>query len=411
LKNTLQNNEAKGAFLRVAMRLTFVALFAFPLYPLKVTNVLFMCFSAFTLINYFRKPFPVGRLFLRNLVFVIPFIPYLIEFCISGFDPLARFEFEKKLLFFTAPFIISLYMKISDQRGFLFHSVVYTLSVSALSLYTFSVMLVNRLPFSDAAYENGAYLLRSNFEIISGLHPTYYSIFAVFAGFSLPFIFVVVKRTLRIICVICAIILFFSILFIAVKIAIITAAILMVVMIFKIEPTKSKKFIESAILLIFLAALSFSIPSIRNRFGEIREWASGQPTADNTIAQRQKILDCSLQVFSDNLWTGTGNVHFQEKLNEQYVLEGQNLLKERNFNPHNQFLTIGINYGIFMLIAFIICFFIIFRSIASKEEGLFFSIAVFLFFLSESLLERQMGVYFFCLFAILFYNLPKPVKE
>jgi len=64
----IQKNKNSGILLETTMNLTFVALFAFPLYPLKVTNVLFMCFAALTLINYFRRPFPVGKLFLMNLV-------------------------------------------------------------------------------------------------------------------------------------------------------------------------------------------------------------------------------------------------------------------------------------------------------------------------------------------------------
>jgi len=114
---------------------------------------------------------------------VIPFIPYLVELCVSGFDPVARFEFEKKLLFFTAPFIIALFIKMSGMKGFLVHFTVFTFSVTALFLYTLAVMLFKGIPLTEAAYENGAYILRSNFEVISGLHPTYYSLFAVFSVF------------------------------------------------------------------------------------------------------------------------------------------------------------------------------------------------------------------------------------
>ena len=400
----MEKREIFGIILRVTNTLLLLALFAFPLYPLKVTNVLFILFCIFTLINYARDPFPVGKLFLMNLVFVIPFIPYLIELFLSGFDPVARFEFEKKMLFFIAPFIISIFIRQSKTGTYLPYALYFAVSVTVLSIYTMAVMLIQRIPFSFGAYENGAYIFRSNFERISGLHPTYYSLFAVFSLFSVIAILTSIRR-FRYPCIVSGIILFIMLFFIAVKTAIITAFICTFILIFKFVPELPKRvFLIILIPAVFLF-MAYRIPSMKNRFDEVRTWIGGSTTTDNTIAQRLDIFNCSVKVFSDNLWIGTGSRNFQQQLNARYVADGHALLKEKNYNPHNQFLSMGIDYGIFALLAFLICLFIIFRRITGEIEGVFFTVAIILFFLSESLLERQMGVYFFGLIGTLFYNI------
>jgi len=403
--------NTKVKLLHSLMSILFLALFAFPLLPFKVTNVLFMAFAAFTLTSYFVKPFPVGKTLIRNLVFIIPFMPYLAELCISGFDPVARFEFEKKILFFTAPLIIPLYMEVTGFRNYKLTLLIFAFSVSALALYSFAALLMKGIPFLNTGYENGAFIFRDNFENISGLHPTYFSIFALASACFLYYASLSYKKILKITCLVLSLLLFVAVLFLAVRIAIITAIIFLLVWVGRSRYSLPAKLMTASCAIVLLFALSLTLPSLKNRFSEISSWDQNTSLHGNTMSERVGILDCSLKVFSDNFWFGTGSRHFQQILNDRYVAEGQPLLKDRNFNPHNQFLSEGINYGVFALIAFIICLFIIFRKVIKTPEGMFFGVAITLFFLSESLLERQMGVYFFGLIAIILFNLYETKDE
>jgi len=101
---------------------------------------------------------------------------------------------------------------------------------------------------------------------------------------------------------------------------------------------------------------------------------------------------------------GTGSENFQQKLNDCYTVKGWHEGASQNFNPHNQYLLLGINYGIMELIFFGICLFLIFRNIYTFPEGKYFMVAIIFFFFTESILERQMGVYFFGLISLLLYN-------
>ncbi|OPZ98326.1 MAG: hypothetical protein BWY70_01253 [Bacteroidetes bacterium ADurb.Bin408] len=71
----------------------------------------------------------------------------------------------------------------------------------------------------------------------------------------------------------------------------------------------------------------------------------------------------------------------------------------------------GINYGILILITFLLCLFMIFRKIIRLHEGRYFVVIILLFFMTESLLEKQMGVYFFGLLSLLMYNVTTETVE
>jgi O-antigen ligase len=183
-------------------------------------------------------------------------------------------------------------------------------------------------------------------------------------------------------------------------------------MIIKNKMPVLRKLILGIYVLILLVMVSLSLPSLRNRLAEMVSLKTQQNIANNTISQRTTILFCSLQVFSDNIFLGTGSRNFQKKLNDCYASVGFPVTDKQNFNPHNQYLSMSVNYGIFIMLLFIVCLALIFRKIIKIPEGLYFSIAILIFFLSESLLERQMGVYFFGLVGLLLYNLAdKQYKE
>jgi O-antigen ligase len=405
LKNILPENNDNNRWLQLFTTMLFLAMFAFPLFPLKVSNIILILFALLTLILFFIRPVPVGKALLLNLVFIVPFIPYLIEFFVSGFDPSARFELEKKLFFFTAPLVIPVFMKVTGFRNYKSALLIFSLSVAAITLYTIIGLLIEGVPFNPISYENGAYILRNRFEIISGLHPTYYSIFALCAGCFLSYSSLR-KRSFHVAAQVIAGVLFVSVLVLAVRIAFFVAMVFLLIWIFNKKIAISAKITGGVIAMAVFAILIFSVPSLNMRFGEITTWFTGNANIENTMSQRETIVDCSLKVFSDHMWLGTGSRDFQHELDNCYSSKGW-VSNNQSFNPHNQFLSVGINYGIFFLLIFIGGLFYIFRRMLIIPEAKYFMIAVLFVFLSESILERQMGVYFFGLISLLFYN----VKE
>jgi hypothetical protein len=409
--NILQESNKKPNRLHLSMSLLFLALCCFPLFPLKITNFILILLSALTLIAYIFKPVSFGKTILRNLVFVLPFIPYLVEYCIFGFNHAARFEFEKKIFFFTAPFFIPLYLQITGFKNYKIALLTFALSVSVLSIYTLTNLLVRGIPFFANAYENGAYLLRENFEQVSGLHPTYYSIFALTSACYLFFASASAKGWSRYANIILSLLLIIIVIFLAVRIAFITGVIFLFIWILNRKRERLKKTIFTLSALTLITIISVSIPSLKNRLGEFVSWRTGQNSDVTTVTQRTTILECSLKLFSQNILFGTGSRNFQIDLNSIYNSEGWSKGAEQSFNPHNQYLSIGINYGLLMMLIFMICLYIVFRTIFRIPEGKYFGLAIILFFLSESMLERQMGVYFFGLISLILFNINPTNKE
>ena len=400
----LPENNRKHHKLHLIASILFLMLFAFPVFPLKFANFIFMLLSAFTLISFFIKPFKVGKTLLLNLVFVIPFITYLIEFLIFSNNSVAHFEFEKKLFFFTAPLIIPIFLKVTGFKNYKVAFLVFALSMMVLTIYSMTALMIKGIPFQATSYENGAFIFRYYFEDISGLHPTYYSIMALLSACFLFYAPHSGKRWLRITFIGLAVMLFIAVMYLAVRIAFVATGVFILIGIIRLKISGLKKMFFGFLAIYVLIAIIISVPSLHQRLSEITSWANNKTVTGSTISQRKTIFDCSLQVFSEHLLTGIGSRNFQNELNSCYNSRVMDT-KKVNYNPHNQFLSMGVNYGIFVLLLFFACLFLIFRKILKFPEGIYYCSAIILFFLSESMLERQMGVYLFCLISLLLYNI------
>lgn len=119
----------------------------------------------------------------------------------------------------------------------------------------------------------------------------------------------------------------------------------------------------------------------------------------------------SVKAWSKNPWgVGTGNV--DECLSKELKQIGQNELatlgdnREIRYNPHNQFLQIGLEIGVLGLFVFLFGMIsAIIRGVSTKNWFLILIVACLLFnSLFESMLQRQTGIVFFtfwiCLLSV-----------
>ena len=108
-----------------------------------------------------------------------------------------------------------------------------------------------------------------------------------------------------------------------------------------------------------------------------------------------------------NIFTGYGSETIaNNKLVESYStqitkIERRNYFLKKKFNPHNQYLSFLLSYGI---ISFLLYFLIIFHSLRFSNKSFLKGgviLAFFMFGLIESFFERQMGGYIFGLFLVI----------
>ncbi|MCD2258232.1 O-antigen ligase family protein [Psychroserpens sp. XSD401] len=160
----------------------------------------------------------------------------------------------------------------------------------------------------------------------------------------------------------------------------------------------------STLTAVFILAMLF-IPKFNNinRFKELIDIEGLKTNPNSSTALRLSIYNCAFKqaVKSPIIGYGWGDV--KGVLDDCYQEENPNLLL-KNYNTHNQFLSVLLSTGIIGLIVFLFYFYYLFKfSNKNSNHLLFFLLLYFgLNMLSENILEREDGVIFFSFFINLF---------
>src|SRR6185369_2443555 len=113
---------------------------------------------------------------------------------------------------------------------------------------------------------------------------------------------------------------------------------------------------------------------------------------------------CAWEVIEKNpiIGIGPGDVH--DALQSQYKKIDFSIAFEQKYNPHNQFLQTWVGLGVIGLVSLILCMLIPTIIAYKKGKYLYFSFVIFfaLCNITESALERQLGIVFYSTFNSLF---------
>ncbi len=109
----------------------------------------------------------------------------------------------------------------------------------------------------------------------------------------------------------------------------------------------------------------------------------------------------ALEIIKDNPLLGTGTGDVKDKLQKNAEIEGYSIVKNRNFNVHNQYLETWMGIGVFGFVLLLLLLFIplFFRSRHYLLPYLIIILSTS--FLFESMLNRLAGVMFFSFFLSL----------
>ncbi|WP_298755393.1 O-antigen ligase family protein [uncultured Psychroserpens sp.] len=168
---------------------------------------------------------------------------------------------------------------------------------------------------------------------------------------------------------------------------------------------KTKAFIYvSALTAVFVLTMLF-IPKFNNinRFKELIDIEGLRTNPNSSTALRLSIYNCAYKQAIKSPIIGYGWGDVKGVLDDCYQDENPNLLL-KNYNTHNQFLSILLSTGIIGLAVFLFYFYYLFKfSNKNRNRLLFFLLLYFgLNMLSENILEREDGVIFFSFFINLF---------
>jgi len=153
-------------------------------------------------------------------------------------------------------------------------------------------------------------------------------------------------------------------------------------------------------LAIIISAIYF-IPALKARVQEaIAEQAKENPldqnpehgTALNGVALRRALWVCAWDIIQQHLWLGVGSGDGQDELQAAYEKrEFVFAARYNRYNAHNQYLQVGINFGLVGLLIWLASF--VWLALLYKHNWIFLClIALFMIsMLTESLLETNKG--------------------
>ena len=318
------------------------------------------------------------------------------------------FVVEKKLSLFLFPLLIGANKKINFSLADI---------KKIICFFVVACCIVSSLCFARGIYfwiinHTNEKLFYHELSSLFNLHAVYLSAYLIFSVFFLLYLLYdnFSKWNIYYKITSISIILFFTviILLLSARSAIFVYILLFICFIFYSFYKKKKlplAMLLSTLFLLLVIAMIIKIPFIYDRFYEIAEskwYFSPYENNANGFTLRIVKWSCSLQGIKENFWLGVGTGDAQDYL--QMCYKGRNFWGEVfHFNSHNQFLQTGLTVGIVGLLVFIYCLiFPLVQAFIRKNFLLFIFLSiVILCSLTESFLERQQGVIFFCFFYCL----------
>lgn len=151
---------------------------------------------------------------------------------------------------------------------------------------------------------------------------------------------------------------------------------------------------------------------------EYTKYKRGENPSGHTLTMRLEFWKTAAYVIHHRPFFGVGTGDIQDSFNMAYNASNSKLDKAWRLRCHNQYLAIGVAFGLFGLFVFI--FYLVYPAFVLRNKlhylyWPFFFIAL-LSFTTEDTLETQTGVTFFILFQTLFlwlasYNAPSNFKN
>lgn len=386
----------------------FYALFCFPLFPINWVNALFISWSSFVVFEFFVSQNKLRLVEFKNYgLFILPFMPYLLEWLLYPHHPIMSFELEKKLLLFVAPVSFFFASGFINESSIKKAKWVFILSVSVLSFWSFFRLIISGKLFLSSSYLNGAYELRSYFEDISGQHPTYFSMMAVLSFLWLLHDFFSFNKTQKTFSFFVLFLLANVIVLVSSKMPLIILMIGVIWVLFKNIHSKKNLWLIYSSLIISSVIVFLIVPSFKSRISEVFQYFQSPTDIHNNITERDLVFICNKEVFKTHWLSGVGARDAQTHIDMAYFLMRFPKGLTFHLNSHNQFLTLGICYGLGGLILFSGLILFLWIQLRKYPDALLFLICISMMMLSESILERQMGIYFFLFFGLLFMSRKK----
>ncbi|MFM7023841.1 MAG: O-antigen ligase family protein [Flavobacteriales bacterium] len=157
------------------------------------------------------------------------------------------------------------------------------------------------------------------------------------------------------------------------------------------------------VLLLLLAAAYLYLPDFKYRIDTFISSLNNKPVYPDSTNSREMVWDCAVELMGKEPIAGYGS-DANQKLLDCYAQREMNYELTQKLNAHNEFFQLYLETGILGLVALLTLLLLAFYKAIRSRDFVFtaFLIAVLINCTTESLLETQAGVMYFCFFFCFF---------
>ena len=340
------------------------------------------------------------------LLFILPFIFYLVGMLYSSNQSFGWKDIETKLALLVFPLIYSSGKSLYAKHRLLAMCFIFSMGICSILSIVIGAFKYGRIPF---------YEMMDVF-----LHPSYLAMYLNLAfAFAIILFYAQMKTGYTVFLVASSICISTGVWLSQSKSGILIWVLLMMATICY-NLFFRKRFIGLS-LAIVAAAISFGffsyyqLPGFKERFTyAITSVFSTDEKVDPSTTEsshvRMLIWEQALKLIEENPLLGAGTGDIKDELYVKYEQAGMTGALQGKLNVHNQYLQVFATLGLFGFTAFLLS--ILLPLYLSLRNRNFYYLAIFLVFginvLFESMLERQDGVIFFAFFnSLLFFHFYK----
>lgn len=344
----------------------------------------------------------------HNLLLLMLYLLYIVGVFYSSDIKEAFFDLEVKLPIIIFPILfLFLPQNFLSKRKFWFYT---TAIISGLIINIFFCFISGIIRSINDSLPLIPEISYTKLTISS--HPSYASLFssiALILVYRMPSkeLFKINKRTNYIIKTILFFIITVFLLMLKSRSGFIAMTIVSIWIIFDIFIIEKRKIVSliTLFLISILYITIFNLNQFSGRYYNAIDKMSDKTTTnqpnENSMSQRKFIYLNSLNIILEKPLFGYGTGDVKQTLNKLYNKEQTNF--KSYLNAHDQFLQTSIALGLIGLILLLLVFILPITNMFNQKE--YFLVTIFLLivagFLFESMLEREMGTYFFGLIYVL----------
>jgi len=385
----------------VGLQLALVVLFAFPMFPLRVSAIAvypFVVFSALSLYDSSNAKHNKESLFILIAFVVLAFI-YLSELLFSDNLPYVWLVTQKKIGLIFIPLGFYMLNRAGLKLKYRRFINVFVAASTMMVIYCYVTIFFNGLNAEYVTSGGTAFALRSAVSQLVHLHPTYFALVIAFS--VLVLINRIYNSTFRnwifFVRIIMVLLLAVFLILLAARMVFISSVVaVMVLTLMRLKKWRYRLITVLAFIGLTVLSIQF-VPTMHERFIEIFDLET------NSTNVRLTIYSCAIELLKDDWLTGVSVEHLQSSLNACYTRTSSvEDVVFPNYNTHNEYLNLLCGKGVLALSSFIVLMILLFKKALRHPDFLSFCILFSMACIAENLLERQIGVFFFCIIGSLY---------